>query len=392
MRTVEEHRAAVLAMVRPLSTVSMALSDARGCALAADVAASFPLPAFDNSAMDGYAVHAADAAEPPVVLPVTADIPAGLGDLHPLAAGAAQRIMTGAPVPPGADAVVPVEWTDAGRHAVRIDRAPDLGAHIRRAGEDLASGETVLHAGDEITAARIGLLAALGQATVAVVRRPRVAVLATGSELVEPGQPLSAGQIYNSNGPLLAAQVRDVGAVPRLLAAVTDDVGAFRAALDEAVEWADLVVTAGGISAGAYEVVKDALPRASFVQVAMQPGRPQGLAVVGDVPLIAVPGNPVSAFVSFEVFVRPALRLMLGHRLLDRVASRARLLEAVDSRPGLRQYRRGWCDQQAGTVRLVGGSGSHLIGALAQANCLAVLPAEAEHLDSGTEVAVLSVD
>lgn len=392
MRTVEEHRAAVLALVQPLPTVTVPLSEACGCALATNIAAPFPLPAFDNSAMDGYAVRAAEIAAPPVTLPVTADIPAGRGDLQPLAPGSAQRIMTGAPVPPGADAVVPVEWTDAGLTQVRIDRAPELGANIRRTGEDLARGEIVLRAGDEVTAARIGLLAALGEPTVAVVRRPRVAVLATGSEVIEPGNPLAPGQIYNSNGPLLAAQVCAAGAVPTQLPAVSDDVDTFRAALDEAVAWADLIVTAGGISAGAYEVVKDALPSADFVQVAMQPGRPQGTAAVNGVPLIAVPGNPVSAFVSFEVFVRPALRLLLGHRVLTRPTLRARLAESVDSRAGLRQFRRGWLDQQAGTVQVVGGSGSHLLGSLAQANCLAVVPEDVVYLDAGAEVAVISVD
>jgi molybdopterin molybdotransferase len=397
MRTVEEHQAAVRALARPLETVTCALADALGCAVATDVAAPFALPPFDNSAMDGYAVRAADAAAAPVTLAVTSDIPAGRGDVVALKPGEAHRIMTGAPLPPGADAVVPVESTDGGMPTVRVDQAPTPGQHIRRAGEDVAPGTVVLRAGDELTPARIGLLAALGRPTATVRRRPRVAVLPTGSELVEPGSPLPAGQIYNSNGPLLAAQVREVGAVPTVLRAVDDGGPAFGAELSAAAEWADLILTTGGISAGAYEVVKDRAGEhghVEFVTVAMQPGRPQGLGTVGEraVPIITLPGNPVSVFVSFEVFVRPVLRLMLGCTRLDRPTRLARLAAPVASVPGKRQYRRAWCDQAEGEVRLVGGSGSHLIGALAGANCLAVFAEDVERVDVGAEIPVILID
>ena len=395
VRSVEEHLAAVLGLVRPLEVTESGLLDARGCASSADVRATSPLPAFDNSAMDGYAVLVADVATAPVTLPVADDIPAGRQDVAALRPGTVQRIMTGAPLPQGADGIVPVEWTDGGTEQVRIEQPPERGQHVRRAGEDVAPGSVVLHAGDELTPARLGLLASLGRGSVPVRRRPVVAVLSTGSELVEPGEPLAHGQIYDSNSYLLAACVDAAGGVGRRVPFVADDVPACESLLHEVAGWADLVLTSGGISAGAYEVVKLALTRTGtveFVQVAMQPGKPQGYGTVDGTPVVTLPGNPVSSFVSFEVFVRPALRALMGHRRLDRPVHTGHLVEPLRSPAGRRRYLRGGYDAATGEVRLVGGAGSHLLGALAHADCLVVVPDDVTELPAGAELSVLLVD
>ena len=403
MRPVDEHAAAVAALFTPMPSETVALSGALGGVLAEDLASPVALPPFDNSAMDGYAVRSADLGEVPVALPVAADVPAGRTDGPPLAAGTAHRIMTGAPLPDGADAVVQVEWTDAGTEQVRVDRAVGAGQNVRRAGEDVTAGTVVLPAGTLLGPAQIGLAAAVGAGTLPVRRRPRVLVLSTGSELVAPGQPLEHGQIHESNGPMLAAAVIDAGGTAELLRFVPDDVAAFTATLDAALgthpdDPVDLVLTSGGVSAGAYEVVKDAFTGRgiTFTKVAMQPGMPQGLGrypgPLGDVAVVTLPGNPVSSLVSFEVFVRPALRAAAGHPQPARPRVRARLAEALDSPAGRRQFRRGRIDAVAGTVSTVGAAGSHLLAALARADCLLVVDEDTTHVDAGESVEVWLLD
>jgi molybdopterin molybdotransferase len=409
-RTVEEHRAAVAALLGPTPVEDRPLAAALGLVLAEDLRATIALPPFDNSAMDGYAVRAHDVAdatpERPVQLPVPEDIPAGRTDSPPLLPGTAHRIMTGAPMPPGADAVVQVEHTDGGVHSVRVDRSVAVGTHVRRAGEDTDAGALVLPAGTPLTAPRLGLAAAVGAATVAVRRPPNVLVLSTGSELVSAGQPLRHGQIYESNGVMLAAAVRDAGGHAEQLRFVPDDVPQFLAALTDRITSAtaegnppDLILTSGGVSAGAYEVVKDALADrgVEFVRVAMQPGGPQGAGRLDGksgpgVTVVTLPGNPVSSQVSFEVFVRPALRAAMGHPRPTRPLVRAALSETLHSPAGKRQFRRGELDAAAGTVRTVGGPGSHLLSALARADCLIVLDETAEVHAQGTEVDVWVLD
>jgi molybdopterin molybdotransferase len=353
--------------------------------------------------MDGYAVRAADLAAAtdaaPVELPVAADIPAGRTDVPALQPGTAHRIMTGAVVPPGADAVVPVEQTDGGLDRVRLSAAPAAGAHVRRAGEDVRSGDVVLTAGTVLGAAQIGVAAAVGCATLPVRRRPRVLVLSTGSELVAPGTPLQPGQIYESNGPMIAAAVEDAGGDAELLRFVPDDVEEFRGRLREhlAGDGIDLLLTSGGVSAGAYEVVKDAFTGrgVEFVKVAMQPGGPQGagrLSDMGGVGVVTLPGNPVSSHVSFEVFVRPALRAALGHPHPDRPVVTATLGERWTSPRGRRQFRRGVLDAVRGTVREVGGPASHLLASLARAECLVVVPEDVTELAEGAGVETWLLD
>jgi len=395
MTTVEEHRAVVASLLAPMPAEEVALYDARGRVLAADVVAATALPSFDNSAMDGYAVRAAEVAGAPVALPVAFDIPAGRTDVPPLPEGAVARIMTGAPVPEGADAIVPVEQTDGGTEVVALKAAAEVGTYVRRAGEDVAAGDVVLAAGTVLGPAQIGVAAATGHARVPVRRRPVVLVLSTGSELVAPGAPLQHGQIYESNGPMLAAAVEDAGARAQLLRFVPDDVEQFLAVLAERAVGVDLVLTSGGVSAGAYEVVKDALAGrgVTFDKVAMQPGGPQGAGRLdGGVPVVTLPGNPVSSLVSFEVFVRPVLRAALGHPHPERPVVVARLAQRLTSPSGRRQFRRGVLDAREGTVAEIGGPPSHLLGSLAKADCLFVVPEDVTELVAGSEVAVWLLD
>ena len=396
MRTVEEHQEVVAGLLLPLPEEEIPLAAAHGRVLARDVAATVALPGFDNSAMDGYAARwaeVADAARTPVRLPVAEDIPAGRTDVVPLAAGTVQRIMTGAPLPPGADVVVPVELTDGGTDVVEIRDAPPAGAHLRTAGEDIAQGAVALRAGSPLGAAQLGLAAAVGVTTLPVRRKPRVVVLSTGSELVAPGRPLLPGQIYESNSQLLVAAVEEAGGEARPLHFVPDDVHQFLETVRAEVASADLLITSGGVSAGAYEVVKDAfrgLGTVEFVKVAMQPGGPQGAGSVDGVPVVTLPGNPVSAFVSFEVFVRPALRRALGYASPDRLHAPARLTRALRSPAGRRQFLRGRYD--GGEVSQVGGPGSHLVAHLARANCLVVVPEDVTELPAGAEVDVVLIE
>ncbi|MGH3719843.1 MAG: molybdopterin molybdotransferase MoeA [Pseudonocardiaceae bacterium] len=393
-RSVDEHVRVMAALLATTSVISLPLVQCAGLALAEPITAAVPLPPFDNSGMDGYAVRSADVArataDAPTRLPVTEDIPAGRTDAPKLCPGTAHRIMTGAPIPPGADAVVPVELTDRGCDHVQIyaPRAP--GESVRPAGGDVAAGEEVLPAGAVLGPAQLGVAAAVGYAELPVHRPVRVLVLSTGSELVAPGTPLQHGQIYESNGTMLAAAVREAGGEAQLMHFVPDDVAALETALARHLSGIDLLVTSGGVSAGAYEVVKATMAGhgVDFGKVAMNPGAPQGVGRYRGVPVAAMPGNPVSASVSFEVFVRPALRAAMGLPA-GRPRSIARLTEALESPADKRQFRRGALDPAAGTVAPVGGPGSHLLGALARSNCLIDIPETTTVLDVGEQVVVM---
>jgi molybdopterin molybdotransferase len=395
-RTVEEHRAAVLAGAAPLPAVERSVPDAVGLVLAEAVAAGVDLPAFDNAAMDGYALHADDLApDGPLRLPVVDDVAAGAAPRVAVGPGQAARVMTGAPVPAGTAAVVPVEWTDAGAADVRVDRRPAPGAHLRRAGEDVARGSVVLRPGAVVTPAVVGLLAAVGRTAVRVHPRPRVVVLSTGAELVPAGRRLGPAQIHDANGPMLAASAAAAGADVVTAPAVTDQPGALAAALAPHLRDADLVITSAGVSEGAYDVVKADLAGAGvqFARVAVQPGRPQGFGRVGPraVPVVTLPGNPASAFVSFHVFVLPLLRRLLGVPDADRTLV-ATLAEPLVSPAGRRQFPRARLHRDpAGALvaRPVGGPGSHLLGALARSDALLVVPEHVVALAAGAAVTVL---
>ncbi|MFN8032955.1 MAG: gephyrin-like molybdotransferase Glp [Mycobacterium sp.] len=402
MRTVEEHQRVVAELIAARRPMTVGLAEAEGRVLADDVAAPLSLPGFDNSAMDGYAVRVEDVASAshttPVKLPVAEDIPAGRTDPLTLAPGTAHRIMTGAPLPAGATAVVPVEATDGGTETVEIRSAPRDGQHVRRAGEDVTAGTTVLRAGAVITPAALGLAAALGLGELTVLPRQRVLVMSTGSELVSAGTELKPGQIYESNAIMLAAAVREAGGEVVATPTSSDDVTQFSTVLEGYAGQADLIITSGGVSAGAYEVVKDAFgggaadsrrPSGSgveFVKVAMQPGMPQGAGRLNGTPIVTLPGNPVSALVSFEVFVRPALRAAMGLPHAQRPRRSAVLTEGLTSPKGKRQFRRGVYDPDAGTVTAYGPPASHHLRWLASANCLLEIAEDVTEMAAGGQV------
>jgi molybdopterin molybdotransferase len=407
VRSVDDHLAECLAAVAPLAALDVALLDAADCLLVEDVVSTVSLPSFDNSAMDGYAVLAADveqaAKDSPITLPVVGDLPAGAAEQLRLTQGSAIRIMTGAPAPIGADAVVPVELTDAGVATVRVFAPAQPGAYLRRIGEDVRAGDVVLKAGVRLSPRHVGLLAAIGRDRVLVRPRPRVVVVSTGTELVEPGRVAGFGQIHNSNGYALTAASAELGTVAHQVGPVEDDAQVFMTTIEDQLVRADLVITSGGVSAGAFDTVKEVLSQlgtVTFTQVAMQPGMPQGfgtLTALGgrEVPIFTLPGNPVSSMVSFELFVRPVLRKMRGELTLHRHAVQARATRDWRSPDGKRQFVRAVLERRADgahQVTPVGGQGSHLVADLAHANCLAVVREPVTQVKAGDLLDCLLLD
>ncbi len=401
--SVEEHRDRILAAIDPLPAFDQPLMEAFGLAAAQDVHASVALPGFDNSAMDGYAVAHDDVAaateETPVHLPVVGEIGAGQATLLALSPGTAAKIMTGAPVPAGADSVVPYEWTDRGVANVVISRAPEKGQHVRPKGQDITVGDLLVEAGTVLGARQIGLLAAVGRPSVRSRPRPRVVVMSTGSELREPGSSLGHDSVYDGNSFLMAAAARQAGAIAYRVGIVPDEPRAFLSALNDQLVRADLVVTTGGVSMGDFDVVKEALSPLGtvwFGGVAMQPGKPQGFGTVGEdsVPIVTLPGNPVSAYVSFEQFVLPALRRLMGRTPYVRPSADALITHPLRSPDGRRQFARGKLSvvDSRLAVSPVGGQGSHLIGDLAVSDALIVGPESVTSVAAGETVAVLPLD
>lgn len=382
-----------MASIGPLRPFSRTLLDAGGCLLAENAVATYDLPPFTNSAMDGYAVRARDvasaSAEHPVSLPVAGEIAAGSVGVYGLAPGQSMRIMTGGQLPAGADTVIPQEWTDQGDARVAVHRSAAAGTYVREAGSDVRAGSTVVAAGSWLDARTIGLLAAAGFPRVLSQPRPRVVVLSTGSELHEPGTSLGAGQIADSNSYMLAAAATEAGAVAYRVGHVRDDPQELTDVLSDQFVRADLIITTGGVSVGAYDIARDVLPTmgsVEFLRVAMQPGMPQGFGVIGEdrIPVFALPGNPVSAYVSFEAFVRPAIRRLAARSDLFRPTRSVALAEDHQSPAGKTQFLRVVLD---GDVAIAsGGTSSHLLGGLAAADALAIIPAEQEFLAAGTIV------
>lgn len=411
----------MLAGLRPLPDEWVFIDDAPGRVVAHSLVAQLTLPPWDNTAMDGFAVCSRDvrdaSAEAPVRLAIIGEVAAGHAPAMEVLAGTAVRILTGAPMPAGADAVVPVEQTDAEPGVadlpgeVSILAGVAAGAHIRRAGSDLTEGEGLIAAGTVIRPGALALLAATGHAAVPVHRRPRVMIMSTGDELVAPGEPLGPAQIYDSNAPSLAAQARAAGAEVRTLAALPDQMEAVHEALVESLGWADVAVVSGGVSVGAHDVVKEAFGRIGRLElwrVAVQPGKPLAFGRArrpgddGEMLFFGLPGNPVSSFVTFELFVRPVLRQLAGHLdPTERRAVRARLAEAVTKAPGRRAFLRVSLAREpdgertggaAWVARPSGGQGSHVLSALAAADGLAIVSEDVEGLPAGAEVEVWILD
>lgn len=400
MITVQEHLQHLLSEVRPVREVRLPLPRAHGRVLTEDVLAQSDLPRFDCSAMDGYAVRAADLEgvdpEHPRNLPVEGDIAAGDGTPHTLVPGRAWRILTGAPVPEGADAIVPVEDTDGRPREVLVRRAPEEGAHIRRRGEDLTAGDLLLARGTRLGPAQVGALAAAGAGEVTVTGPVRVVVLSTGNELIPAGTPAGAGHITDSNGPMLAAAVREAGHYAVHAGRLPDDPGRIRDAVRHHLDHADAIVTTGGVSMGGeYDAVKEVLSGEGsmrFTEVAMRPGKPQGFGLLGRrrVPVFTLPGNPVSALVSFEVFVRPALARRAGSRYQP-VTLPALVTRGWESPEGKRQFVPVRVERDlSGSYACVptGPAGSHRMASAARADGLAEVTEEVTEVRAGEELPV----
>jgi len=429
---VEEHLADILGTIRPLVPTELSLGDAHGLVLAEDVTAASQLPSFDNSAMDGYAVRVEDVAaaseDRPVTLPVVAEVAAGDTGAYALPAGTSIRIMTGAMLPHGTEAVVPVEWTNGGRARVAIRAKAEFGHAVRLAGGDAKAGEVLVTKGTRLRPMHIAVIAAAGQGTVLVRPRPRVVVMSTGSELAEPGTPIIPGRIWDSNSFMIAAAAREAGCLAYRQAVVPDNPEQVLPAIEDQLVRADLLITTGGVSMGGeHDVVKAALRQLGtieFRKVAMQPGMPQGFGTVAlpaaaaereprggllsrladrgevpettvrpgehdRVPIFTLPGNPVSAYVSFQVFVRPALGALQAYDGLGLETVRAELTGPLRSPPGRRSFLRAVLDRPAGRVAPLTGQGSHQVATLGKANALIIVPEQLTQMAAGESADVL---
>ncbi len=404
MKSVEEYVRHVLGAVTPLGAIELRLLDAHGCLLAETVTSTGQLPAFDLAAVDGYAVRTADldaaTAAVPVSLPVVGDVSPGRPPTLRIQPGLSARIAAGAPVPNGADAVVPAHWTDGGIAQVRVSRPVQPGQGIRRAGTDVAPGETVLSPGAALGSAQVALLAALGRRTAVVHPQPRVVVVSTGTELVEPGEPVSIGRVPDASGPALTAAVREAGGTAFRVPPLPDDPRRLADALEDNLIQADLVVTTGGLRPGGQGSLRTVLGRLGTIaveEVAMSPATVLGFGTIGPdaTPLFALPGSPAAAIVAFEVFVRPALRRMVGATSLGRPQVTAVLTVPLFELPlGVRHFvpvrvsaeRGGW---QAEPTRP---SAPEALSGMASANGLAVLGEEVVDAPAGTPVPVWLLD
>lgn len=397
MLTVEDARSRVLASVAAVETEEVLVADALGRVAAQELSAPHGLPRFDNSAMDGYAVRLEDcgaaSSAAPAELLVVGEVRAGDPGTVEVGPGAAVRIMTGAPIPPGADAIVPVEDTEESGDRVLIKAAPFPGAHVRRAGDDVLEGSVVVGSGTVLGPGEMALIASLGLSPLSVYRRPRVSIVVTGDELVSPEEVPGPGQIRDSNSVALQALVRAAGGEPLVFRSVPDGLDETRAAFAEAAKEADLVVSSGGVSMGRYDFVRDVigeLGRIDLWRVAMQPGKPVVLGAIGDVPFLGLPGNPVSIHIGFEQFVRPALKKMQGMSAVLRPTIRARLTEALDKRPGRLHFVRVTLsrDDAGWAATPTGPQGSHIQSSLLNCHGVARFEIDESHLDPDSDVVV----
>lgn len=402
MLSVEDVQERILAGIFAKETETTPILDAGGRVLAEDIIADMSVPPWDNSAMDGFAVQAADIEKAgpssPVILRVIGNLPAGTAPDRAVGSGEAIRIMTGAPVPPGADTVVRFEDTRSDGDSVEILEAIPMGKNVRRAGEDVQQGELVLRAGMLLRPQEIGMLAVAGRQSVAVIQRPTVALLATGDEVVDAGEPVPPGKIRNINSYTNAAQVRRHGGIPMMLGIVPDDAERIRSTIRRAIaDGADILVTSGGVSVGDYDFVKQILAEEGEVEfwwINMKPGKPMAFGRIGGIPFFGLPGNPVSAMISFELFVRPAIDKMQGREPRPTRSVRARLLDPIPRKDNRRHYLRvrltavgdGW------EASLTGSQGSGILSSLVEADGLAVIPESKSSLEAGTEVEVLWLD
>lgn len=394
MVSFEEARSIILSNVNVCGVERVHLQDAAGRILAEDATAPWDMPLWDNSAMDGYAVRSADCAEIPCKLKVTGFLPAGArADGVTVEAGCAVRIMTGAPTPEGCDAVVPVEETDDGQDLVMLNETVASGQHIRRNGEDVRAGVVFVRAGALIRPPEVNMLATFGMALAPVFRRPVVAILSTGDELVELGRTPGPGEIVNSNILSLAAAVQETGASPRIIGIARDNLESHREMLSEGLK-ADALITSAGVSAGDCDFVRDVLDelgaRQLFWKVGVKPGGPTAFALHGTTPVFSLPGNPVSTMITFEEFVRPALLKMMGHGQVLRPLFKAVLREDIKKKPGKIQIVRIRLEREQGRwlASSAGNQQTAILRTMVDATALAILPAESTRFKAGEEVDV----
>jgi len=411
MISVEDARERILSFFEPLDVEHPPILDALGQVLAEDAIGRFDIPPWDNSAMDGYAVRAVDIGsatpESATTLTVTGTVAAGELPTTAVSTGTTIRIMTGAPLPDGADAVVPFEDTDEAERdrtpsEIGIRIAVPAGGNVRRAGGDIRAGETAIERGTALGAAHIGVLASLGYSTVSVIRRPNVAILATGNELIEPSDEFEPGKIYNSNGYSVASAVRAAGGVPLQLGIARDTIESISEKLEEGIDTSDVLITTAGVSKGDYDLVKDVLAKHGTIElwsVRMRPAKPLAFGVLTSsagrrVPLIGLPGNPVSSLVAFEQLGRPALRKMLGHTAHARPIAQAVLEDPIHNYDGRRVFARAIVTKRDGTyyAKLTGDQSSNLLTSMAKANGLAICPEDEPGKYSGDIVDVQMIN
>jgi molybdopterin molybdotransferase len=398
MRSVDEVRDMILQRVRTLAPIELHLQEAYGCVLASDVAAELDIPAFSSSAMDGFAVRASDVTaatvDEPVTLRVVGRAPVGQSPVGTVGSGEAIRIATGAPVPAGADCIIPIEHCVVEGETVHVLKALREGANVRPSGEDVRAGSVLVPAGRRLASPELGILASSGHASVLVHPRPRVVVISTGDELVEPGRPAPFGMVRDANSFTLYGALRDVGTVPYLAGIIRDDADVFKEEVLGLAARADCFISSGGVSVGERDVVKKAFFRRGeidFYRVAMQPGMPQGFGAIDGVPYFGLPGNPVSVFVSFEVFIRPALLKMMGRRDIFRPEIYAVLeSDIIGPREKLMFARvRVWREKGQWRAATTGPPGSNLLGTVTKANGLAVIPVGTDTAQAGSRVRVM---
>jgi molybdopterin molybdotransferase len=401
MITVEEALDKILCHIRPLGSEKVSLLEALRRVIAEDIHANRDVPPLDNSGMDGYAVKNLDiknsSKDHPVRLKVVEDLPAGSISTKTLRRGQAIRIMTGAPIPKGANTIIPVEETEKEEGFVSIFKAVSSGEHIRRAGEDVKKGDLVVSVGDLIRPAEVGMLASLGRSFISVYQKPLVAILCTGEELVDVDGDLDEVKIVSSNSYTLAAQVRDCGAIPIQLGIAKDRREEIREKLRQGIR-ADVLISSGGVSVGDYDFVKDALNdlgvKMVFWRVAMKPGKPLAFGTIRRKPVFGLPGNPVSSMVSFEQFVRPSLLKMMGHRHLFRPTVEAILKEDIHKEPGRRHFIRSSVsfEKDHYFATTTGAQGSGILRSMLRANGLIVIPEDREIVKAGEKVRVQLLD
>ncbi|UFS69198.1 molybdopterin molybdotransferase MoeA [Geomonas sp. RF6] len=394
MPSFEEARGIILGQTKVLGEEKVALLEAHGRVLSQDVHTPWDIPLCDYSAMDGFAVRAADCTPLPATLRVTGYIPAGAVPTTAVEPGCAIRIMTGAPTPPGCDAIVPIEETTQEGERVTLKAPVRAKQHIRFQGQDLRAGGVALHAGTIIAPPQVSLLASIGKALVPVYKRARVAILSTGDELIELGKTPGPGRIINSNALSLAAAVRECGAIPVILGIAADERESLREKMLEGVR-CDALITSAGVSAGDRDLVREILSELGategFWKVAIKPGGPTAFASINGLPVFSLPGNPVSTMVTFELFVKPALRKMMGEKKVVRTFVKGVLAEEIRKAPGKLNFVRVRVEREDGTYRAYSSGSQHTaaLPTMVSADALAVLPLEASLVPAGSAVELL---